>query len=59
MLTIGQKIPDFNLVAVKPGFNSHEENGESAFEAISEASFAGKWKVRRRRTRRRFMFNIN
>lgn len=45
MLTIGQKIPDFNVVAVKPGFNLHEENGESAFEAITQESFAGKWKI--------------
>lgn len=45
MLTIGQKIPDFNITAVKPGFNHHEEHGESAFESITEASFAGKWKV--------------
>ena len=45
MLTIGQKIPAFSVVAVKPGFNLHEEEGESAFETISESSFPGKWKV--------------
>ncbi|MGQ3892433.1 peroxiredoxin [Legionella sp. CNM-4043-24] len=45
MLTIGQHIPDFSVVAVKPGFNHHEENGVSAFETITEASFPGQWKV--------------
>ncbi len=45
MLTIGQKLPEFKLVAVKPGFNTHEEAGESAFETITENSFPGKWKV--------------
>lgn len=45
MLTIGQKIPVFSVVAVKPGFNLHEEEGESAFETISESSFPGKWKI--------------
>jgi peroxiredoxin (alkyl hydroperoxide reductase subunit C) len=28
-----------------PRFNRHEDNGVSAFEAITEKSFAGKWKV--------------
>lgn len=45
MLTIGQKIPDFSIVVVKPGFNHHEENGQSAFETITQDSFPGKWKV--------------
>lgn len=45
MLTVGQKIPEFSIVAAKPGFNNHEENGESAFEVITEKSFPGKWKV--------------
>ncbi len=45
MLTIGQKIPNFNIIAVKPGFNHHEEHGESAFEPITETSFTGKWKI--------------
>ncbi len=45
MLTVGQKFPKFNVVGVKPGFNQHEENGESAFEALTEGSFPGKWKV--------------
>ena len=45
MLTIGQKIPEFNLIAVKPGFNHHEENEQSAFEELTESSFPGKWKI--------------
>lgn len=45
MLTIGDKVPAFNVTGVKPGFNSHEENGVSAFEQLTEASFEGKWKV--------------
>ena len=45
MLGVGQKLPEFKIIGVKPGFNSHEENGVSAFETITEKSFAGKWKV--------------
>ena len=45
MLGIGDQIPEFTITGVKPGFNKHEENGESAFEEITEKSFAGKWKV--------------
>lgn len=45
MLTVGQKIPHFTVVAVKPGFNDFEEQGHSAFERITENSFPGKWKV--------------
>ena len=45
MLGIGDKMPQFQMVAVKPGFMNHEENGVSAFETITENSFEGKWKV--------------
>src|SRR5437667_2845568 len=45
MKTVGQKLESFNVVGVKPGFNRHEENGESAFAPINEQSFPGKWKV--------------
>ena len=45
MLGIGDKMPEFEIMGVKPGFNVHEENGESAFEPINEKSFEGKWKV--------------
>ncbi len=45
MLGIGDKLPEFEVVGVKPGFNNHEENGESAFETITEKSFQDKWKV--------------
>lgn len=45
MLGIGQKLPDFNITGVKPKFMQHEQNGESAFEALTQDSFEGKWKV--------------
>jgi len=45
MIGVGETLPDFKLVGVKPGFNSHEEGGKSAFEAITKDSFSGKWKV--------------
>ena len=45
MLGVGEKFPDFKVVGVKPGFNRHEENGQSAFEDVTQNSFPGKWKV--------------
>jgi len=45
MIGVGQTLPDFKVIGVKPKFNRHEENGESAFEPITKDSFAGKWKV--------------
>jgi peroxiredoxin (alkyl hydroperoxide reductase subunit C) len=45
MLGIGEKLPPFEVTGVKPGFNSITENGQSAFEALTDASFPGKWKV--------------
>ena len=45
MKTVGDKLEAFTITGVKPGFNQHEENGVSAFETITETSFAGKWKV--------------
>ena len=45
MKTVGDKLESFRVVGVKPGFNQHEEKGQSAFETITERSFAGKWKV--------------
>jgi peroxiredoxin (alkyl hydroperoxide reductase subunit C) len=45
MIGVGEKLPNFEIVGVKPGFNVHEENGQSAFEAITPDSFSGKWKV--------------
>ena len=45
MLGVGQTLPDFKVIGVKPGFNRHEENGQSAFEDITNESFGGKWKV--------------
>ncbi len=45
MLGVGEKLPDFKVTGVKPGFNAHEEDGKTAFEKITEKSFEGKWKV--------------
>lgn len=45
MLGVGDKLPEFSVTGVKPGFMVHEENGNSAFEEITEKSFEGKWKV--------------
>ncbi len=45
MLGVGDRLPDFKVVGVKPKFNSHEENGVSAFEDLTQDSFPGKWKV--------------
>lgn len=45
MLGIGAKLPEFSVTGVKPGFNQIDENGESAFETLTEASFPGKWKI--------------
>lgn len=45
MIGVGQNIPAFKVTGVKPGFMKHEENGQSAFEEITEKSFPGKWKV--------------
>lgn len=45
MLGVGDKLPDFSVVGVKPGFNSHEEKGVSAFEEVTQDSFSGKWKI--------------
>jgi len=45
MLGVGQKLPEFKVTGVKPGFNAHEENGVSAFEKLTETSFPGQWKV--------------
>lgn len=45
MLGVGDTLPEFSIVGVKPKFNSHEEKGASAFETITNKSFSGKWKV--------------
>jgi peroxiredoxin (alkyl hydroperoxide reductase subunit C) len=45
MIGVGEKLPNFEIVGVKPGFNKHEENGQSAFETITPESFPGKWKI--------------
>lgn len=45
MKGVGDKLPEFSVTGVKPGFNEHQENGESAFETITAESFPGKWKI--------------
>lgn len=45
MIGVGEKLPEFKLTGVKPGFNNPDENGKSAFEDLTNDSFAGKWKV--------------
>lgn len=45
MLGVGEKLPEFKIVGVKPGFNHHEEKGVSAFETVTGDSFPGQWKV--------------
>ncbi len=45
MKTVSNRIEPFKVIGVKPGFNQPEEKGVSAFEAITEQSFPGKWKV--------------
>jgi lipoyl-dependent peroxiredoxin subunit C len=45
MKTVGDKLEAFTVTAAKPGFNHPEENGQYAFEEITEQSFPGKWKI--------------
>ena len=46
MKGVQEKLGDFSVVGVKPGFMKHEEEGKgSAFETIDQNSFEGKWKV--------------
>lgn len=45
MKTVGEKLDGFVITGVKPGFNLPEEQGVSAFETLTEASFPGKWKI--------------
>ena len=45
MLAVGQKLPEFKVMGVKPKFMKHEENGQTAFEPITNESFPGKWKI--------------
>ena len=46
MKGVQEKLDDFSVVGVKPGFMQHEEEGKgSAFETIDQNSFGGKWKI--------------
>ena len=43
MLTVGDTLPEYEIIGVKPKFMKHEENGESAFETLkSRAETAAK-----------------
>lgn len=45
MLGVGDYLPEFEITGVKPGFMNHEEDGQSAFEKVTQDSFKGQWKV--------------
>ena len=45
MLTVGDKLPEFSVVGVKPGAMEPGEGGDDAFEAVTNKSFEGKWKI--------------
>jgi len=45
MKSVGEPLQLFAVTGVKPGFNQAEDKGVSAFEAITEQSFPGKWQV--------------
>jgi len=45
MLGVGEQFPEFEVTGVKPGFEMHEENGESAFQTLTNESFEGQWKI--------------
>ena len=46
MKGVQEKLDEFTVVGVKPGFMNHDEEGKgSAFEEINQNSFSGKWKI--------------
>lgn len=45
MLGVGDQLPEFEIVGVKPKFMKPYEDGVEAFEPITQDSFEGKWKV--------------
>jgi len=46
MKGVQEKLEDFSVVGVKPGFMTHDQEGpDSAFESIDQNSFEGKWKI--------------
>jgi peroxiredoxin (alkyl hydroperoxide reductase subunit C) len=45
MRSVGESLPDFKIIGVKPGFMRHEEGGVSAFETLTPESFPGQWKI--------------
>lgn len=45
MLCVGDQLPEFTVMGVKPKFMENTENGESAFEPLTRDSFSGKWRI--------------
>mgnify|MGYP001422245640 CR=1 FL=1 len=46
MKGVQEKLEDFSVVGVKPGFMTHDQEGpDSAFETLNQNSFEGKWKI--------------
>lgn len=46
MKGVQEKLEDFSVVGVKPGFMTHDQEGpDTAFENINQNSFEGKWKI--------------
>ena len=46
MKGVQEKLEDFSVVGVKPGFMTHDQEGpNTAFENINQNSFEGKWKI--------------
>lgn len=45
MIGVGEKLPDFRVVGVRPGFTQPEQDGQSAFEPLTAASFPGRWRL--------------
>lgn len=45
MIGVGEPLPEFKVVGVKPGFNQPEEKGVSAFQTLTNASFPDLWKI--------------
>ncbi|WP_414442068.1 redoxin domain-containing protein [Burkholderia sp. 22PA0106] len=45
MKTVGDTLEAFTVMTARPGFLLPEENGHSAYETITQASFPDHWKV--------------
>ena len=46
MKGVQEKLDEFSVVGVKPGFMTYDQEGkDSAFDTINQNSFEGKWKI--------------